>query len=192
MAFHKIAMAAWKGIQMGRKHAPKIPHLKKPRATAGYLGRSLTELRDLWEDNKTGPFFTMYESVEKIIEVKAFMYLTAWNLDLEVKGKSQFQILQEIVDTLKAENATGAVREIEKTMAWTQEFVQRPEVVSIFNESNVEIPKLDPLKPMEWPKVGLKFMERLGQEATRIHKLMKVAKKPGNDNKGPQNKGPGL
>ena len=191
MALPKLAMMAWKGIQMGRKHAPKIPHLKKPRATAGYLGRSLTELRELWEDNKTGPFFTMYESVEKIIEVKAFMYLTAWNMNMDVKGKSQFEILQEIVDTLKAEHATGAVREIENTMAWTQEFVQRPEVAAIFNEANVEIPKFNPLKPTEWPSIGLKFLERTGQEAARIHKLMKVAKKPGNDNKGPK-KGPGL
>lgn len=188
MALPKIAMMAWKGIQMARKHAGKVPHLNNGRATAGYLGRSLTEMRELWEDADTGTLFTMYESVEKIVEVKVFMLLTARNLEIDTKGKSQYEIMQAIIDDLSAQGATGAVREIENTMAWTTEFMQRPEVLEIFNAVNVEIPTFDPMKPMEWPIVGKRMLERMGQEVGRFHKLMKAAKKPQNDNrkKGPQ------
>lgn len=187
----KILMAAWKAKDMAAKYGPIIPHINNGRATTVFLGNSLKDLKNCWEDEDSGTFFTIYESVEKVVEIKVFTFITARNLEMDTKGKTQFEVLQSIVNHFKAKNDLGAIRNIEGTMAWTQEFMQREDVQQIFNETNIDIPAFNLMKPLEWPKVAMKTAERIGQEAGRIHKLMKAAKnKPGNDNKGPGNTPP--
>ncbi len=189
----KLLMMAWKAKDYATRYGPILPHMNNGRATAVFLGNSLKDLKNTWENEDAGTFFTVYESVEKAVEVKVFTALTAYNLDLDTKGKNAAQVLQEIVDHFKAKNDLGAVRNIEATMAWTQEFIAREDVQQIFNEAKVEIPAFNVMKPLEWPKFAQKTIESIGGEASRIHKLMKAAKKkPGNDNdkKGPGNQPP--
>lgn len=152
-----------------RKYGTKLPHLKNKRSCAMFLGVALRDQRKLIEDQDMGTFMTLYESVERLVEIKALMHLTARHMEIPTKSKPPVQILKEIIDHCEAEGS-GAANDIKRTLAWTEEFFKKPEIRAIFEEANVEIGRPKNIKDIT--KIGL----RLKQESTRIHNVLKVAK----------------
>jgi hypothetical protein len=174
----KLAMAF---SYFARKYATKLPHMGNKKTCAMYLGVALRDQRKLIEDKDTGTFMTLYESVERLLEVKMLMHWTAHKFDIPTKSKPPVQILKEIVDSCEAEGH-GAGNDIKRTLSWAEQFFSKPEVRAIFDEANVEIAM--PKSAKDLPKTAVNLGIRLKQESARLHNILKVAKgkKPDNDN----------
>lgn len=162
-----------------RKYGTKLPHLKNKRSCAMFLGVALRDQRKLMENKETGTFMTLYESVERLLEIKALMHLTAHHMEIPTKSKPPVQVLREIIDHCEAEGS-GAANDIKRTLAWTEEFFNKPEVRAVFEEANVAVTM--PKNARELPKAIANLGLRLKQESTRIHNVLKVAKGKAADN----------
>ena len=162
------------------KYGPKIAHFQNKQACAMFLGTALRDQRALIENADRGTFMTVYESVERLLEIKALTLWTAKKFDISTSEKSQTEILRNIVDACN-EEGLGAGRDIERTLSWADDFFARPEVRKIFDEARVEIAL--PKSPWELPKTVKSMGQLITQEAQRVHQILKIAKnKPGNDN----------
>ncbi|MGM0422945.1 MAG: hypothetical protein ACQEQL_07610 [Pseudomonadota bacterium] len=174
----KLAMAF---SYFARKYATKLPHMGNKKSCAMYLGVALRDQRKLIEDKETGTFMTLYESVERLLEIKMLMHWTAHKFDIPTKSKPPVQVLKEIVASCDAEGH-GAANDIKRTLTWAEQFFNKPEVRAVFEEANVEITM--PKNAKDFPKAAANIGLRIKQESERLHNILKVAKgkMPDNDN----------
>ena len=116
---------------------------------------------------------TLYDSVERILEIKVMMHWTSSKMGLETKGKPPAEILSMIAKRA-ADRDPLASRDINETLGWATEFFSRPDVQAVF--SDADIPVNVPSKASDVPKALLSLGMRLQQEAKRLHGVLKVAK----------------
>ena len=156
-----------------RKYVNKIMHFNDPHACAGFLGGALKDQRKLIEDSDSGTFMTLYDSLERLLEIKVLTHWTASKFGLDTKGKAPAVIMHEIAELCEADSEVSS-KEIRETLKWAEEFFSKPEVQEIFNEADIEIQM--PKNPLQLPKTVMSMGMRIQQEATRLHRVLNVAK----------------
>ncbi len=187
----KAVFAAKSAIELVSKHGGKVAHRNDPVATAAFLGQSLKELRDGWQDENTPYIFSLYNTFPNVIEVKVLMMLTTKNMGLNTKGMSFFDTLKTIVSELDEKGYSEYGTEIRNTLEWRDGFFSREDVQQILQKSEIDLSKPKSLKD------SFRFTKNLTtwvtNEAKRLDALMNAAKKPApkNDNQPPKRQGRG-
>lgn len=167
-----------------RKYGKQLVHFNNPESCAGFLGAALKDQKRLIEDSDSGTFMTVYDSMERLLEIKVLMHWTSNKMNLETKGKAPAEIMHEIAETCGANNPEAS-KDIRETLEWAEKFFAREDVQEIFQEANIEINM--PKSPLEIPKTVMALGMRIKQEAGRLHKVLNVAKgknPPKSDSKG--------
>jgi len=156
-----------------KEHAPKVMHVNNINLLTEDLGQALKKQKAALEDPDAGTFETLYDMIGAVAETRVLMHAVAYKLDIDTAGRKPATILQDIIDKTEERNSPAA-KEIIETMEWSQKFFSRPEIAELFADETVEIPMPKDLKSLgdTFKSVG----KRAGQEASRIHRFLKVAK----------------
>ena len=167
--FKLIASASY----FARKYGKQVLHLNDENECAKFLGEALRDQRDLIEDKNSGTFMTLYDSLERLLEIKVLMTWTAKKMGIETKGKPPVALLSEIATYCDTECGTYN-KDIKDTLSWAQDFFARPDVAEVFEEADIYVAL--PENPLHFPKTILALGMRIKQEGTRLHRVLKVAK----------------
>lgn len=156
-----------------KKYGSKLLSLNNPEACAGFLGAALRDQRKIIEDDDSGTLITLYDSLERLLEIKVLMHWTAAKMKIPTKGQAPAVIMSQIAEKCHVDNEKAS-QDIKETLKWAQTFFSRPDVQEIFSEADIEV--IIPKNPLHFHKTIISLGMRIQQEAERLHKVLSVAK----------------
>lgn len=158
-----------------RKHGHKLLHLGNTDLLIRDLGKSMKEQLKILRDPDAGTVMTVADLLPQVAETKIFMGVVSNRLGIDTKGKSAFEVLNEIVQTTEAAGSDSA-KDIKEALDWGKDFFSSPEIAELFGDEAVEISVPRRLSLGEFKKSFTSIWKKAGQEGERLHKFIKLAK----------------
>lgn len=160
--------------KLAQNHGSKVLHSNNVDLLTKDLSNALVEQKNILSSPRKGAFMTAYEVLPVIAEVKILSVAVARKLEIETKGKSDIQILEEIIQKSEERNGGKYSHGIKDTLEWTRALFAHPEMQDILKMEMTPIEKPTNLKDVT--KFITQMANRSQDELTRINEFLKQAK----------------
>jgi|GEM_PF-1484771 hypothetical protein len=160
--------------KLAKDHGPKVLHSNNVDLLTKDLSNALVEQKNILSSPRKGAFLTAYEVLPVIAEVKILSVAVAKKLEIETKGKSDIQILEEIIQKSEERNGGKYAKGIKDTLEWTRALFAHPEMQDILKMEMTQIEKPSSLKDVT--KFIRQMANRSQDELTRINEFLRYAK----------------
>lgn len=160
--------------KLAKDHGPKVLHSNNVDLLTKDLSNALVELKNILSSPRKGAFLTAYEVLPVIAEVKILSVAVAKKLEIDTKGKSDIQILEEIIQKSEERNDGKYAKGIKDTLEWTRALFAHPEMQDILKMEMTQIEKPSSLKDVT--KFIRQMANRSQDELTRINEFLRYAK----------------
>lgn len=171
--FPQIKLALVFG-KIAKDHGPKLLHANNPDLLTRDLGYALKKQKDILSDPRKGMVMTAYDVLPIILEVKILSVATASKLGIPTKGKSDIQVLEDIIAASNARNGGKHAKDIVSTLEWTRALFAHPEIQDVLKMEMTEIESPKSLRGV------LTFIGQLAgrsqDELVRVSEFLKRAK----------------
>ena len=129
--------------KIAKDHGHKILHANNPDLLTRDLGDAMKKQKDILCDPRKGMAITAYDVLPIILEVKILTVATAAQLKIDTKGKSDIQILEEIIAASEARQGGKYAKDIKGTLEWTRALFSHPEIQDVLKMemTAIEAPK---------------------------------------------------
>jgi len=171
--FPQIKLAILFG-KLARDHGPKVLHSNNVDLLTKDLSNALIEQKNILSSPRKGAFLTAYEVLPVIAEVKILSVAVAKKLEIDTKGKSDIQILEEIIQKSEERNGGKYAKGIKDTLEWTRALFSHPEMQDILQMEMTQIEAPGSLKDVT--KFIRQMANRSQDELTRINEFLRHAK----------------
>lgn len=171
--FPQIKLALLFG-KMARDHGPKVLHSNNVDLLTKDLSNALIEQKNILSSPRKGAFLTAYEVLPVIAEVKILSVAVAKKLEIDTKGKSDIQILEEIIQKSEERNDGKYAKGIKDTLEWTRALFTHPEMQDILKMEMTQIEAPSSLKDVT--KFIRQMANRSQDELSRINEFLRHAK----------------
>ena len=171
--FPQIKLAILFG-KLARDHGPKVLHSNNVDLLTKDLSNALVEQKNILSSPRKGAFLTAYEVLPVIAEVKILSVAVAKKLEIETKGKSDIQILEEIIQKSEERNDGKYAKGIKDTLEWTRALFSHPEMQDILKMEMTQIETPNSLKDVT--RFIRQMANRSQDELTRINEFLRHAK----------------
>lgn len=171
--FPQIKLAILFG-KLARDHGPKVLHSNNVDLLTKDLSNALVEQKNILSSPRKGAFLTAYEVLPVIAEVKILSVAVAKKLEIETKGKSDIQILEEIIQKSEERNDGKYAKGIKDTLEWTRALFSHPEMQDILKMEMTQIEAPSSLKDVT--RFIRQMANRSQDELTRINEFLRHAK----------------
>lgn len=161
--------------KIAKDHGHKILHANNPDLLTRDLGDALKKQKDVLSDRNKNTLLTAYDVLPLIVEVKILTVVTANRLGLETKGKSDIQVLEDIIAAAKTRDNGGKyAKDIEATLDWTRRLFAHPEIQDVLSMevTAIEFPK----SPRDALRFSGQIVGRFQDELTRVTEFLRTAK----------------
>ncbi|MBW7910038.1 MAG: hypothetical protein H3C49_02015 [Alphaproteobacteria bacterium] len=159
---------------LARKHGSKVMHSNNVDLLTKDLSNALVEQKNILSSPRKGAIMTAYEVLPVIAEVKILTVAVAKKLEIDTKGKSDIQVLEEIIALSDARNGGKYAKGIKETLEWTRALVSHPDFQDILKMEMTQIEK--PTSVKDVTKFITQIAGRSQDEITRINEFLKHAK----------------
>ncbi|HCS23007.1 MAG TPA: hypothetical protein PLW48_06420 [Alphaproteobacteria bacterium] len=159
---------------LARKHGSKVMHSNNVDLLTKDLSNALVEQKNILSSPRKGAIMTAYEVLPVIAEVKILTVAVAKKLEIDTKGKSDIQVLEEIIALSDARNGGKYAKGIKETLEWTRALVSHPDFQDILKMEMTQIEKPSSVKDVT--KFITQIAGRSQDEITRINEFLKHAK----------------
>ena len=160
--------------KIAKDHGHKILHANNPDLLTRDLGDAMKKQKDILCDPRKGMAITAYDVLPIILEVKILTVATAAQLKIDTKGKSDIQILEEIIAASEARQGGKYAKDIKGTLEWTRALFSHPEIQDVLKMEMTAIEAPKSLKDVT------KFIRQLAGRSTdelaRVSEFLKRAK----------------
>lgn len=160
--------------KLAKDHGPKVLHSNNVDLLTKDLSNALVEQKNILSSPRKGAFLTAYEVLPVIAEVKILSVAVAKKLEIDTKGKSDIQILEEIIQKSEERNDGKYAKGIKDTLEWTRALFAHPEMQDILKMEMTQIEKPSSLKDVT--KFIRQMANRSQDELTRINEFLRYAK----------------
>lgn len=171
--FPQIKLAILFG-KLARDHGAKVLHSNNVDLLTKDLSNALVEQKNILSSPRKGAFLTAYEVLPVIAEVKILSVAVAKKLEIDTKGKSDIQILEEIIQKSEERNDGKYAKGIKDTLEWTRALFAHPEMQDILKMEMTQIETPGSLKDVT--KFIRQMANRSQDELTRINEFLRHAK----------------
>ena len=160
--------------KLAKNHGTKVLHVNNPDLLTRDLGDALKNQKEALSNPNTGAFFTAYDILPLIAEVKILTVITAYKLDVPYRGRPDIDVLEGIIKAAEARNGGKYAKDVKETLEWTRKLFSHPEIQDVLTMEMTEInvPKT--------PKDVLKFFGQISgrsqDELTRLSEFLRRAK----------------
>lgn len=159
---------------LARKHGSKVMHSNNVDLLTKDLSNALVEQKNILSSPRMGAIMTAYEVLPVIAEVKILTVAVAKKLEIDTKGKSDIQVLEEIIAKSDERNGGKYAKGIKETLEWTRALVSHPDFQDILKMEMTQIEK--PTSVKDVTKFITQIASRSQDEITRINEFLKHAK----------------
>jgi len=160
--------------KLAKNHGPKVLHSNNVDLLTKDLSNALVEQKNILSSPRKGAFLTAYEVLPVIAEVKILSVAVARKLEIDTKGKSDIQILEEIIQKSEERNDGKYAKGIKDTLEWTRALFAHPDMQDILKMEMTQIEKPGSLKDVT--KFIRQMANRSQDELTRINEFLRYAK----------------
>jgi hypothetical protein len=160
--------------KLAKDHGPKVLHSNNVDLLTKDLSNALVEQKNILSSPRKGAFLTAYEVLPVIAEVKLLSVAVARKLEIDTKGKSDIQILEEIIQKSEERNDGKYAKGIKDTLEWTRALFSHPEMQDILQMEMTQIEAPTSLRDVT--KFIRQMANRSQDELTRINEFLRHAK----------------
>lgn len=167
---------------LAKKHGAKILHANNVDLLTRDLSHAMQEQKQILSNPRKGSVMTAYDVLPVILEVKLLTVAVARHLDVEIKGRSTIDVLEDIIQKCDERNSGKYAKGIRDTLEWTRRLNAHPEIQDIWNMQMTEINM--PRNIRDVPKFVRQVAGRSADELNRVNEFLKRAKDLGDDDNG--------
>ncbi len=160
--------------KLAKDHGHKVLHANNPDLLTRDLGDALKKQKQALSDPNKGAFFTAYDVLPLIAEVKILTLVTAHKLGVSYMGRSDIEVLEDIIKASEARNGGKYAKDIKETLEWTRKLFSHPEIQDVLamEMTAVSVPK----NPKEVLSFFKQIVGRSQDELTRLSEFLRKAK----------------
>lgn len=160
--------------KFAKDHGHKVLHANNPDLLTRDLGMAMKQQKQVLSDPNKGAFFTAYDVLPLIAEVKILTFVTANKLGVPYMGRSDIEVLEGIIAAADARNGGKYAQDIKDTLEWTRKLFSHPEIQDVLamEMTSVSIPK----SPKDVMKFFGQIVGRSQDELTRLTEFLNKAK----------------
>lgn len=160
--------------KLAKDHGHKVLHANNPDLLTRDLGDALKKQKQALSDPNKGAFFTAYDVLPLIAEVKILTFVTAQKLGVSYMGRSDIEVLEDIIKASEARNGGKYAKDIKETLEWTRKLFSHPEIQDVLamEMTEISIPK----NPKDVVKFFGQIAGRSQDELTRLTEFLRKAK----------------
>lgn len=160
--------------KLAKDHGHKVLHANNPDLLTRDLGDALKKQKQALSDPNKGAFFTAYDVLPLIAEVKILTFVTAQKLGVSYMGRSDIEVLEDIIKASEARNGGKYSKDIKETLEWTRKLFSHPEIQDVLamEMTEISIPK----NPKDVVKFFGQIAGRSQDELTRLTEFLRKAK----------------
>ena len=159
---------------LAAKYGPKLLHLNNPDLLTRDLGDAMKKQKDALSDPAKGTIFTAYDVLPLIAEVKVMTFITANKLGVAYMGRSDIEVLEDIVKAAEARNGGKYAKDIKSTLEWTRKLFAHPEIQDALGMQMTEITL--PKNIRDVTKFIGQIINRSQDEINRLNEFLRTAK----------------
>ena len=160
--------------KLAKDHGHKVLHANNPDLLTRDLGDALKKQKQALSDPNKGAFFTAYDVLPLIAEVKILTFVTANKLGVAYMGRTDIEVLEDIIKASEARNGGKYAKDIKETLEWTRKLFSHPEIQDVLAMEMTEISL--PKSPKDVVKFFGQIVGRSQDELTRLTEFLRKAK----------------
>ena len=160
--------------KLAKDHGHKVLHANNPDLLTRDLGDALKKQKDVLSDPRKSALFTAYDILPLIAEVKILTFVTAKQLGVPYMGRSDIQVLEDIVAAAEARNGGKYAKDVKDTLEWTRKLFSHPEIQDVLSMEMTEITM--PKTPRQLAAFFGQIIGRSQDELTRLTEFLRTAK----------------
>lgn len=160
--------------KLAKDHGHKVLHANNPDLLTRDLGDALKKQKQALSDPNKGAFFTAYDVLPLIAEVKILTFVTASKLGVPYMGRSDIEVLEDIIKASEARSGGKYSKDIKDTLEWTRKLFSHPEIQDVLAMEMTEISL--PKNPKDVVKFFGQIVGRSQDELTRLTEFLRKAK----------------
>lgn len=160
--------------KLAKDHGHKVLHANNPDLLTRDLGDALKKQKQALSDPNKGAFFTAYDVLPLIAEVKILTFVTANKLGVPYMGRTDIEVLEDIIKASEARSGGKYSKDIKETLEWTRKLFSHPEIQDVLAMEMTEITL--PKNPKDVVKFFGQIVGRSQDELTRLTEFLRKAK----------------
>ncbi len=160
--------------KLAKDHGHKVLHANNPDLLTRDLGDALKKQKQALSDPNKGAFFTAYDVLPLIAEVKILTFVTANKLGVPYMGRTDIEVLEDIIKASEARSGGKYSKDIKETLEWTRKLFSHPEIQDVLAMEMTEVSL--PKNPKDVVKFFGQIVGRSQDELTRLTEFLRKAK----------------
>ena len=160
--------------KLAKAHGHKVLHANNPDLLTRDLGDALKKQKQALSDPNKGAFFTAYDVLPLIAEVKILTFVTANKLGVPYMGRTDIEVLEDIIKASEARSGGKYSKDIKETLEWTRKLFSHPEIQDVLAMEMTEVSL--PKNPKDVVKFFGQIVGRSQDELTRLTEFLRKAK----------------